>query len=202
MPDGDEAGDIRKLSTKYRWNLQEWLRRMGVQLGGEQPPLRFDIQPVQIVGDASSIVSPLLPPFAWYGNNLTPAAGDGALLTVQSRARGGTFVNFVRGTTVPNGIWAWKIDNVITPPMAGETTLTAQNMGPEPVTTRVRTGGVNPLVPPVADSMSIVQNRAIAIEDLVYIPPGFEFALGLRLAATNTSFAVAVQDVPAMIPRN
>jgi len=201
----DEDGELAKLSTKYRWNLQEWLRRMGVQLQGEQPPLRFDIQPVQIVGDASSLSSPLLAPLSWFGNTVLAAVGQFATVTLKSLAPGGSFIREERVTTAVNTDYHWSFGVVpaVTPTLIGAFQLTAHSMTPEDSTCVVTTGETAAVFGAGLFDNAVAQdNRTRADFDVLYLAPGREYVMQNLTSNQSTSFAYLVQDVPAMIPRN
>ena len=172
---------------------------MGVQLGGEQPPLRFDIQPVQIVGDASSLASPLLAPLSWFGTTILP----GALfptVTLRSLAPGGSFIREERLTASTATSFLWTFGENLTPTLAGAIVLTPRSMTPEDSscvvtvgTTAVGLGADHPL------ERSVTANRTSF--DVLYLSPGIEYAVQVQ-SAVNTAVAYLIQDVPAMIPRN
>jgi len=173
---------------------------MGVQLQGEQPPLRFDVQPVQIVGDASALSSPLLAPIAWFGSSLNVTPGNFGTFAIRSNARGGSFVVSLRATAAANVEWVWRVNEVRTA-IPGEFGLTAQNMTPEEVTAEVRIGQ-----PAVAlgtfNNPNIQANRQFFSVDEFYLRPGNELLVQNQTANDDVALAVLIQDVPAMIPRN
>jgi len=124
-------------SHGYLWNLTEWLTRLGFNRT-DLPEIAYSVQPVQVVGDASALTSPLLPPLAWLGSNHIPVAGQLSSLAIRSLAPGGTFVRALRSTSPFTVTYVWQV-NVAPVALTTTTVLTAFNMGPTPIASTVTT---------------------------------------------------------------
>lgn len=187
------------LSKKYRWNLSQWLQRMGVQLGGDQPPLNYSIQPVQILGDASALTSPLLAPLSWFGNSVLTATF--AACTVRSVAPGGSFIRHEIVSSSTTTDYAWGFGLGITSTLGGPFQLTPRDMTPVGSSAIVTTGDVVASIG-VFDNPNVRSTKLHITEDIIYLAPGREYVIMSATAGRTLSFAFLIQDVPAMIPAN
>ncbi|GAH09289.1 unnamed protein product, partial [marine sediment metagenome] len=122
----------------HTFNFGPWLSRLGLK-GGKLPDIMPVVQPVQVVGDASLLVPTLLPPTACYGRLVGGVASNYAALQIRSLAPGGTLLRRVAITIQANLLTAWTVRSVAAT-FAASTTLTAANMGPEPVVSEVKAG--------------------------------------------------------------
>lgn len=189
-------------SQGTNWNLSSWLDRLGLKTG-RQPDILPGVMPVQVLGDASALTSPLLPPLGWFGAFQLQELLEFSGLAIRSRAPGGSFVRTLRASSgsIINH-WVWTVgepEHVFTTPGV-VTPLPAFNMGPDPCTAIVRTGST--LVPLSRDDHPTVTNSSdlSMFADEIYLAPGAEFYIEVNVVNAAGLWAVLVQDNPAMIP--
>lgn len=80
-------------------NFSRWLQRLGFK-DGREPEIIRAIQPVQVVGDASFLVSPTLPPSGISGGIIGAPAGVRATFEIYGGLRGGTLVSVTNHSSV------------------------------------------------------------------------------------------------------
>jgi len=188
----------------YLWNLSEWMRRLGLQ-SEPQPELLRTIQPVQLVGDATALASPLLPPMAWAGGFQLQLAGSLPGMAVRSLAPGGSFLKIVKASAFANfGIFLWEIGAGVHSFTAGGGLRPLQQMGPDDVTAEVRLGTTL-----AAQGLSAANFPGVRgfggdtnlLVDGVYISQGTEFYIEMSNSFPSVSYAVLIHDVQPSIPR-
>jgi len=178
----------------YTWNLEEWVRRLFKR--PDAPEFNYTIQPVQIVGDASALSSPLLPAFAVFGGLRTAVALRHGTLAIQSLAPGGTFLRFLVASGIGNDNFAWTI--TATPSVLDNlVAMTILNMGPTDVRANLRLGGD---ATPLGSGLPVIKGNPFQMEDVIYIGPGREFKMQSVLANADRRYAAMIQDVPVIIP--
>jgi len=185
-------------SKGYLWNLSHWVTKLGFNRQ-DQPEIGYSVQPVQVVGDASALTSPLLPPLAWSGGLVPAVAGRVGGIAITSRAPGGTFIRTLRASA-NLGDWVWTVD-------AGKHAFTAvqanpplRQMGPENVTALVEIGTT--LVPLNSNVHPNVLNTSDLgfFSDEFYLPPSGQIYMENSTVNSVLRFAVLIQDCPAMVP--
>jgi len=178
----------------YTWNLEEWVRRLFKR--PDAPPFNYTIQPVQIVGDASAVSSPILPAFAAFGGFRSAVVARHSALAIRTSAPGGTFVRFLMLSGGGNDFNQWTvsttpavIDNVVP--------MTVLNLGPTDVSGTFRLGG-NAVT--LGAGLPQGKGNPFSMEDVIYIPGGSEFLIQAVLQNIDMRFAAMIQDVPVAIP--
>lgn len=78
------------MGESQSFNLSRWLQRLGFKRGDE-PPIVFSVQPVQVVSDVSGLTPPYRPPSQTFGAAVAPGAGQFAAIQLQGGSPGGTF---------------------------------------------------------------------------------------------------------------
>lgn len=179
------------------WNLERWARRLGFKRE-DVPDIPYAVQPVQIVGDASALTSPLHPPMAWFGDLHVALVLHRNTLTVQSIAPGGLYVRTVRATDALGGVsnFVWTIGPP--PPSVGFIPLTAVDFGPDPVASIVRVGDDPTPGLGVVDIPQSNQGAGImfVLTDEVFVPAGQFFTVQHSLEGSLVAWGCMIQEVP------
>jgi len=192
-------------SQGANWNLSTWLDRLGLKRA-DQPPILDGVMPVQVLGDASALTSPLLPPLGWAGTVVPGFAAQRSGLAIRSRAPGGTFVRSLRcsANAALGGRWVWELsdtEHVFSIPHA-VTPLTIDQMGAGICNTLIR-AGTTILGVATNDSPTTLVGADMSLwVDEFYLAPGRELYIEHGTLAVTAEFAVLVQDCPAIIPTN
>ncbi len=181
------------MPTRSHLNLTRWLRRLGYKTG-EQPETLFNLQPVQVVSDASSLTPILLSPTAGFGGRVDPSPGDRGACQIQSVSAGGTLITDIQ-VQAP---CAWGIFS--TPrTFAGvpaEVTPAPQPMTAEPVEAICIIGALIP-----GDNIDnnerpvFGQSQGGALE-AVFIPSGQFFVVMARVGSTDLHCSMRVEEPP------
>lgn len=88
-------------------NYGRWLQRLGIK-DGVEPTLIRAVQPVQIVGDTSYVVSPVVPPSGFVGGQRTGVAAVYSTFEVFGGNRGGVACT-VSPSSTANRVWSAKL---------------------------------------------------------------------------------------------
>jgi len=182
-------------SRGYLWNLNHWVQRLGFNRT-EVPEIAYSVQPVTILGDASALSSPLLPPLGMAGGNFTSGVGLFAVFAYQTGAPGGAFIrhSVVGGSNAQT--WIYQINPTATD-LATSTVLPITDMGPDPVQGQCRFGTLAAILG--ADNFT--ENAKFTVTtDFFYLRPGHELLVQSVDANEIIFGAIIVQDVPASIP--
>lgn len=181
---------------KHTLNFGRWLERLGFT-DGLQPDVIRAVQPVQVVSDASSLVSPLLPPLAVAGGRQTPGGGNIVALEVLSLAPGGTFVrdlNVAAASGSNNNRVAFVTPTAIA--SINPTVKAKFEMGPSPTVSRIRIVEIVAVnIPAINDIPSLfgLGNSGSRWVDGFYIPTASLLYAYANLSA-QTSFSVTIED--------
>lgn len=173
--------------------LTEWLNRLGVKRPGWAPEMAEMIQPVQVVSDASSLTSPLLPPTALAGGEILAAALRFSAFEFQSRAPGGCFVRTLRLTANAATTIALVVRST---PLTFVTLVTPTRYALTPTlpatTSVLRIGDVAALSTLSSDPSFLQPTNAQHVfDDAFYLPPG-QFLIGEQKTA---AFYIAMSMV-------
>lgn len=192
-------------SKGTNWNLSVWLDRLGLKRA-EQPDILQGVMPVQVVGDASALTSPLLPALAWTGATIGNVAGELPGVAIRSRAPGGTFVRTLRLSST-NSLAKWKYtvdrpEHVFTGTLEFDMAL-MQMGGPNQIANPIIRGGRTLVAGPILGTVPQVLNSSLMsiFSDEFYLAPGAELYIELDTVAVMDC-AVLIQDSPAAIPTN
>jgi hypothetical protein len=185
------------MDGRHTFNLHHWLSRLGVK-GSEMPPVVPVVQPVQLVGDASLLVPPLLPACAAFGRVVGAVAAEYSSCEIQSRSPGGTWIQLFEATCGTASSHGWRVQAA---PLtfSASNTLTAHQFGNGSTLSQVRAGtcaagqqvttGDNP-------GLFTGSYDACRVNGLVYLPFGSYFVHSLQTADRPVSFSVVLQDLP------
>lgn len=175
-------------------NLSEWLRRMGVRPASGALDVHNTIQPVQVVSDASALVSPLLPPSAFAGS-IVSAGGVFQGLQLQAVSAGGIFVRYL--TIATSVASSWGVGLIATP-LAGGVNLVPEVMEPGVLSMPQRTSpAAATLGADTAWWIGLATNGLYSWVDAFYIPPGQTLLLEASAAITGIiRFGIAWSEVP------
>jgi len=189
----------RERKVGYLWNVGPWIKRLG--LFHEQPRIAAEIVPVQILGDASALTTPLLPPMCWAGSVISAVVGENAGVAVRSGAPGGTFVRSVRfSVNTFQFTIRWEITEnaphvfgTLSPPPV------LQQMGPIDANPIVRFGTT--VASLGADLPATVEGGTLGLWiDEFYVAPGRELYMEGTGVDQGAQLALLLQDVEGQIP--
>jgi len=187
-------------SQGYLWNLNEWMKRLGLNRQ-DQPPIAYGIQPTLNMGDASALTTPLLPPLAWSGGQSGNQGAQFSGFSVRSLAPGGSFLRSVRATVgVATNAWTWTVGEARHVYTSGEVAFPLRQMGPEDCTAEVRGGRSTPALGQATRPNSVNNQNMTLFIDEFYLNPGAEMYIEFNAANFNCNFAVLIQDVPVGVP--
>jgi len=183
----------------YLWNIGPWLKRLG--FGSVQLDIAPEIVPVQILGDASALTTPLLPPFCWAGSTVAAVALQAPGLAIRSGAPGGTFVRSIRFSqsgVSPFGL-RWEISN--TPHVFGTPAAAPilQQMGPIDANPIVRFGTTIPSIPATSPATLEGGNLSLFLDEF-YLAPGRELFMETTGVNGAAQLSVLLHDVEGQIP--
>lgn len=177
-------------------NLHEWIRRLGVRRSGWAPEFLETVQPVQVVGDVSALVPPLLPPTALSGGNHAAAAGRTFACQFRCRANGGgAFLRLVRLTCSATNVWFWFIGA----PVVMSTTVVCPsiNMGPDPVLSTFEVGDQAGVLWTATRSQNFcLANTPLVLDDAFFVPSGSVFYAENLTGAGQGLVSITWQEVP------
>lgn len=185
---------------KHTFNLSRWLSRLGVK-GGDEPLITPSLQPVQVVGDASLLVPPLLPPTAAYGTTVGAVVGQHGAASIQSLAPGGTCIRQLGCGSWSNSVsWLWRVQ-AAAPTYAASNVLTAREMWPG-MQSIVTAGSVIPANLPAGGVNDNPQFQTpngftFGVDDLIYIPTGSFFFIANTIVNAAALISLVLQDLPA-----
>lgn len=155
-------------------NLGEWIRRLGVQRTGWSPELDESVQPVQVVSDASSLVPPLLPPFALSGGSFTSNVARTWCAQFQCFAPGGALIRSLRIGNANAAVTRFEFGLRTTPiaffaPQVG----VVNNMAPEPVLGVWTVGDTAaPVLSPSDAQILVPANGTGVLDEMIFVPAG------------------------------
>jgi hypothetical protein len=176
-------------------NLHEWLRRIGVPHATQQPDYANSVQPVEIVSDASALVSPLLPPSAVFGRTFTTAAVVPAF-KIQAGARPCFVRSAIWGAAVIT-LWEWSV-RARTAALANP--MPMRNMTADPVLAVASAEGIAlgaKTLGVAFPSLIHGNNGSVQLEESIFLRPGQEFVIEGSAAATTTYlFSALVTEAP------
>jgi len=185
------------------WNLSEWISRLGLHRQ-DQPEIKYDVQPVMMMADASALTSPLLPAMAWAGGFIVNVPAEFPGMAVRALAPGGSFLKIVTTSAFSNlGIFNWEIGSSLHSFDTDGALRTLQQMGPDEVVAEVRLGST--IVP--MDTTDSPGYRGVALQvhsivDGFYLSQGTEFYIEMSNNFPGVTFSVLIHDVPVTIPEN
>jgi len=182
------------------WNFSEWMNRLGLQRQA-QPELIYGVQPVVIMGDQSALVSPVLPPMAWWGGRRAGVAAVFSAIQITSAAAGGTFIRQLLLTGAASQV-RWRITTTPTA-MANLIAAVPFDMAPDPTVTVpiLGTFAAQPatnLVPLV----DIIGSGTTFLHEAFYLQPGTTLEAWVTVANTALEPAMLFEDLPATVPRS
>jgi len=185
---------VAKLSS---WNPLDLLARLGVKDQGQTTlPLTESVQPTVGLFDASAMVPPVLPPFAWGGGNRTSAALNNTILRFTAGPRG-AFLRHLTFTTGATLVYAWSFVAVATATTA-LIPLVLQNMSErgnvvstaafaDILTANLLNFGIVP-------TLTALGSRILPFPDLIYLAPTSIFEVQQGTANQNMRAAFILQD--------
>lgn len=157
-------------------NFTRWLERLGVK-DGRQPEVLRAVQPVQVVSDASLLVSPLLPPSGLAGTEIPAELAERACIEVYGGYRGGALVEF---SVTPHSQSMTFLYRVSAAAFTVNNLIPLEDVFFQPDTTvRVRIGTVLGLV--AAGWPRFRAGTAVESLKSVFVPPG---VYGLLMSAS------------------
>lgn len=178
------------------WNLDEWLRRLG--LSSDSPPLLPGVQPVVVLGDHSEVTSPLQAPTAMIGGRFSAGGGTRSSLVWKCNSPGGCYV---LGVSFRNdsglGLHVFNISTTQRV-LGGVITPTVLNMGPDPVQGFPRMGSdsiaLGDLLPLVGNPSQFLSGSSW------FVPPSSEIQIQSFTISVPSNFYMLIRDVPVAIP--
>lgn len=184
--------------AKHTFGLSSWLERLGIK-GPDIPEVAPVVIPVQVVGDASLLVSSLLPASAAFGDVVSGGGvGNHCALSILSRSPGGTLIRSVHLSPSANTAGSWTV-RATDYTWASSSALTNHDFGPSATLSLVTTGQVatGNLMGTDNPSEYITQRANFGPEDLVFVPFGYYFLIENETENSATRFAGVFQDLPA-----
>lgn len=185
---------------KHTFPFGEWLSKIGNK-APHLPEFTPLVQPVQIVGDASALVPPLLAPIALYGGNIA-AGGAGALagFQVQATAKGGAYLRRL-SVHVVNVAQYFSITVEAANPLAADPLVgvaAAHNMAPDAMRSVVRDGTSTASLSVDSPQLYVFATGTVFLEDPAIIPPGSWFSIQTQSPNQALWWSAIVQDVPVI----
>jgi len=183
------------------YSVAEWLRRVGTRRLGWAPEFADHIQPVQVIGDASSLATPLVPALFYSGVEFTSNVARTVCCEFRAGGAGGAFIRALR--IAHAGLIAVRSVIRDTPAtMVGSSLGTVRAMNPEQYPTTAsgfRGGDVAAALTGLQDPTQVAGSYNTHIfDDLWYVPPGKYLYLEANAVGVNTVYAfITWQDAPA-----
>lgn len=167
------------------------------ETGGAVPEVAGLIQPVQLVGDATLLTAPLLPPSASFGGTTGTFAGQFSAVHVIGSGPGGCAVRHANFQIAALATVAWRVQPLPAPAISASI-APARNFGPKNVQTRVEHGfGAATLG--VDDCQFFVFTAGnIFMDDVWFVPPGFVLVFEVETANNALIFSLIIQDLAAI----
>lgn len=186
------------MADKSNLNLARWLQLLGFKRN-DQPEFIYGIQPVQVMGDVSSLVPQIRGPSALMGCGNTSTAGQQAIASIHVTAPGGALISnlalFTNGRSANELAFA-AVDLVFD--------LTTSPMIPQvsqaPFTTTgtfgTRTNSAPddrlPTIPTGATSGGLMMFDATPL----WVPPGVFFTIVEHNPGNDMFLGFTVQELP------
>lgn len=184
---------------EHTFNLRTWLSRLGMK-GGRVPPILPGVQPVQMVGDASLIVPPMLPPTGYAGGGVACVAPAFSGLSIYSGAPAGCFIRTLTVSPAASGRFTLKIQDTDLTWGTGPTVHNAMQMAEDSTTSVVRSGTVAAGITPnnaYPHAYTRTTEDNLIDVDLILIPQGKYLVMTHAVAGADLWFRVIFQDLPA-----
>jgi len=177
-------------------NLGTWLRRLGYKRTDE-PAVDYNVQPVLILGDQSSLVPRMQGPNIILGGFQAAIAAQHTVMSYRSVSPGGMMIHEVRALLLGSGVWG--IVETATVWATGPTAMDTDMVGQPGAETTGQLGAILPasrqLVP-----TEIYPYQTAAALDLkrdIYVPNGKYFLIETIAVNQAISGWIHVTEYPA-----
>ena len=181
----------------HSWNLSEWLDVLGLRRA-DQPDVIHGIQPVEIIGDHSGFSAQILPPMAWMGGTRAGVAGAKSILSLTSRAAGGTYVRLLNVTVEAATNIRWRITTSPYTYLNAVANLVKSEMGSSAtVSSIILATTVSTVATTTVPTSEFASTAEKLFHDFAYIPTGSTLELWNATNQQGLYIACMFEDCPA-----